>query len=111
MSNAIIIIFFYSKNNRSKNNSVSLRLMFYLLKAYWRYNQLISNSDLYHSVTTQNKENLPANIADKANHLTTMNSAFHNRRAIFAGDDLRTQTVALDEIKRTKFHLRGLLNS
>ena len=72
--------------------------MFYLLEANCQYNQLISNGDLYHRVTTQNKENLPANIAGKAgkaNHPTTMIAAFHNRRAIFAGDDRRRQTVAL----------------
>ena len=55
---------------------------------------MISNVDLYHRVTTENKENLPAIIAGKANHPTTMNTAFDKRRAIFAGDDRRRQTVA-----------------
>ena len=68
--------------------------MFYLLKANCRYNQLISNGYLYHRLIPQNKENLPAIIAGKANHPTTMIAAFHNRRAIFAGDDRRRQTVA-----------------
>ena len=70
--------------------------MFYLLKANCRYNQLINNGDLYHKVTTQNKENLPPDITGKANHPTMMISRFHNRRAIFAGDDRRRQTVALN---------------
>ena len=69
--------------------------MFYLLKANCQYNQLISNGDLYHRVTTVNKENLPAIIAGKANHPTTMIAAFNKRRAINAGDDRRRQTVAL----------------
>ena len=69
--------------------------MFYLLKANCQYNQLISNGDLYHRVTTENKENLPAIIAGKANHPMTMIAAFNKRRAIFAGDDRRRQTVAL----------------
>ena len=68
--------------------------MFYLLKANCRYNQLIGNGDLYNRVTIQNNENLPANIAGKANHPTTMIAVFHIRQAIFAGDDLRRQTVA-----------------
>ena len=68
--------------------------MFYLLKANCRYNQLISNVDLYHRVTAQNKENLPAIIVGKANHPTTMIAAFNKRRATFAGDDRRRQTVA-----------------
>ena len=34
-------------------------------------------------------------IAGKANHSTTMIAAFNKRRAIFAGDDRRRQTVAL----------------
>ena len=73
--------------------------MFYLLRVICQYSQLISNGDLYHGVSTENKENLPANIAGKAgkaNHPTTMIAAFHNRRAIFAGDDCRRQTVASD---------------
>ena len=49
----------------------------------------LHSGGLYHGVTTQIKENLPANIAGKANHPTTMIPAFHNRRAIFAGDDRR----------------------
>ena len=69
--------------------------MFYLLKVNCQYNQLISNGDLFHRVTTENKENLPAIIAGKANHSTTMNVAFNKRRAIDAGDDRRRQTVAL----------------
>ena len=67
--------------------------MFYLLKANW-YNQLISNGDLYHRVTTENKENPPAIIAGKANRPTTMIAAFIKRQAIFAGDDRRRQIVA-----------------
>ena len=54
--------------------------MFYLLKANCRYNQLISNGDLYHRVTTQNEENLPAIIVGKANHPTTMIAAFNIHR-------------------------------
>ena len=69
--------------------------MFCLLKANCQYNQLISNGGLYHRVTTEYKENLPAIIAGKANHPTTMIAAFNKRRAIFAGDDRRRQTVAL----------------
>ena len=70
--------------------------MFYLLKAkFCRYNQLISNGDLYHRATIQNKENLPVIIAGKANHPTTMIATFHNRQAIFAGNDHRRQTLAL----------------
>ena len=68
--------------------------MFYLLKANYQYNQLISNGDLYHRVIIQNKENLPAIIPGKANHPTTMIAAFNKRRAIFAGDYRRRQTVA-----------------
>ena len=86
----------FLKNNSFNNYLVSLRFMFYILKANCRYNQLIRNGDLYHSVTTENKENLPANIAGKANHPTTMIAAFNKRRAIFAGDDRRRQTVALE---------------
>ena len=62
--------------------------MFYLPKANCQYNQLINNGDIFHRVTSQNKENLPAIIAGKANHPTTKIVIFHNRRAIFAGDDL-----------------------
>ena len=69
--------------------------MFYLLKANCQYNQLISNGHLFHTVTTENKENLPAIIAGKANHSTTTIVAFNKRRAIDAGDDRRRQTVAL----------------
>ena len=91
--------FFFSKNNSFNNNkSVSLRFMIYLLKTNCQYNQLISNDPLYKRVTTQNKENLPANITGKANQTTTMIAAFHNRRAIFAGDDRRRQTVALRSV-------------
>ena len=68
--------------------------MFCLLKANCQYNQLISNGDLNHGVTTQNIENLLAYIAGKANHPTTMIAAFNKRQAIFAGDDRRRQTVA-----------------
>ena len=82
--------------NGSYINFVSnLRFMFCLLKANCQYNQLISNGDLYHRVTTENKENLPAIIAGKANHPTTMIAAFNKHPAIFAGDDRRRQTVAL----------------
>ena len=56
--------------------------MFYLLKVNCQYNQLISNGDLFHRVTTENKENLPAIIAGKANHHMTMIAAFHNHRAL-----------------------------
>ena len=69
--------------------------MFCLLKANCQYIQLISNGGLYHRVTTENKENLPAIIAGKANHPTTLIAAFNKRRAIFAGDDHRRQTVTL----------------
>ena len=72
--------------------------MFCLLKANCQYNQLISNGDLYHRVTTQNKENLPANITGKANRPTTMIAAFNELRAIFAGDDRPRQAVALARI-------------
>ena len=41
------------------------------------------------------KINLPAIIAGKANHPTTMIAAFNKRRANFAGDDRRRRTVAL----------------
>ena len=69
--------------------------MFYLLKANCRYNQLISNGDLYHRVTTENKESLPAIIASKANNRTTMIAGFNKWQAIFAGDDRRRQTVTV----------------
>ena len=74
--------------------------MFYLHKANCQYNQLISNGDLFHRVPTENKENLPAIIAGKANHSTTMIAAFNKRQAIDAGDDRRRQTVALDKPRR-----------
>ena len=77
--------------------------MFYLLKANCQYNHLTSIGDLYHGVNTQNKENLPANIAGKANNPTKMIAAFHNRWAIFAGDDRHRQTVALDNYGKLIF--------
>ena len=61
-----------------------MRFMFYFIKANCRYNQLISNGDLYHRVTTQNKENLPAIIAGKENRPRTMIAAFNKRRVIFS---------------------------
>ena len=54
--------------------------MFYLLEANCRYNELISYGDLYHRVTTQNKENLPVNIAGKANQPTITIATFHSRQ-------------------------------
>ena len=53
----------FSKNDSFKNNSVSLRFMFYLLKANCRYNQLISNGDLYHR--GQFRENLDIGLKNK----------------------------------------------
>ena len=73
----------------------------------------LHSGGLYHRVTTQIKENLPATIAGKANHPKTMIAAFHNSRAIVAGDNRRRQTVTLDQKSRMGEYLIhiGLLAS
>ena len=94
MSNSIIIIFFFSRRiivliiTRFHWDSCFIYLKPIVDIISWLAMAI-------YTITTQNKENLPAIIAGKANHPMAMIAMFNKRQAIFAGDDHCRQTVAL----------------